>query len=185
MSTGIAVVLLAAGRGVRFGGGKLAAELGGRALVLHAAGVLAGLPFARRIAVVGPGVPALGGLGFDAVFAAEGAPMSASLAAGVRAAEGARAVLIALGDMPLVPAAHLRALVAGFDGDRIASSSGGRVMPPAIWGARHFPALMALQGDKGAAALLVGAPWVALPAGAALDVDTAEDLARAAALIGL
>jgi molybdenum cofactor cytidylyltransferase len=56
-------------------------------------------------------------------------------------------------------------------------------MPPALFGAQHFAALCALSGDRGAGALLRDAPMLALSAQAALDVDRAEDLARAHTLI--
>ena len=183
---GIAVVLLAAGRGARFGGAKLGADLGGRSLALHAAAMLAGLPFAQRLAVVRDDTPDLAPLGWTALpLDPPHAPQSRSLAIGVAAARaaGARGVLIALADMPLVPAGHVAALVAAFDGDRIASSAGGQHMPPALFGAMHFDALMALSGDRGAGALLAGAPCLPLPPGAELDVDRPEDLARAAALL--
>jgi hypothetical protein len=56
------------------------------------------------------------------------------------------AVLVALADMPMVPPAHFAALVAAFDGDRIASQCARQVLPPAIFGAGHFAALRALSG---------------------------------------
>jgi len=146
--------------------------------------MLGALPFAFRLAVIGPDVPDLSALGYRAVpLDPPGAPQSRSLALGVAAAqaEGARAVLVALADMPLVPAEHIRALVAAFDGDRIATEAQGTIMPPAIFGARHFAALTALAGDRGGAARLNGAAAVALDPMLALDVDTPEDLARAAA----
>lgn len=55
----IAVVLLAAGRGERFGANKLRAELDGRPIAYHAPSRLAALPFGQRIAVVGAGTPDL------------------------------------------------------------------------------------------------------------------------------
>lgn len=170
----VSVILLAAGRGTRFGGGKLAALLDGRPLVHHAAAMLGGLPFARRIAVVAPGVPDLAAFGFAAVSPAADAPLSASLAAGLAGVEDP--VLIALGDMPRVTAGHIRALVAAFAGDRIASLDGAQPLPPALFGAQHLPALRALTGDRGAGALLKGAPGLALPPGAAIDIDTPADL---------
>jgi molybdenum cofactor cytidylyltransferase len=181
---GLALVLLAGGQSVRFGGPKLIAPLGGKPLALHAGQLLADLPFAARYAVVGPDVPDLAALGYETVpLSPPGAPQARSLALGVAAAAkgGASAVLVALADMPLVPAAHIRALVSRFDGDRIATAAGGVLLPPAIFGAAHFPALTALDGDRGGAVRLKGAPGVALDAALALDVDNPEDLARAEA----
>lgn len=184
--SGIAVLLLAAGRGERFGGAKLGADLGGRPLAFHAATMLNGLPFAHRLAVVREDTPDLAARGWTTLLLdPPHAPQSRSLAIGVAAARaaGARGVLIALADMPLVPAAHVAALVGAFDGDRIASSAEGQRMPPALFGARHFGALEALSGDRGAGALLVDASCLPLPPGAELDVDRPEDLARAAGLL--
>ncbi|MBX9883335.1 MAG: nucleotidyltransferase family protein [Novosphingobium sp.] len=185
--TRLALVLLAGGQSQRFGGPKLLAPLAGKPLALHAAEMLAALPFANRYAVVGPHVPDLFALGFQCVpLQPEGAPQARSLALGIAAAQadGARAVLVALADMPLVPEAHIHALAAHFDGGRIATSADGITMPPAIFGAQHFAALTALDGDRGGAARLKGAPTVALDPHLALDVDRPEDLARAAALFG-
>lgn len=183
---GVALVLLAGGQSQRFGGPKLLAPLAGKPLALHTAEMLAALPFASRYAVVGPQVPDLSALGFRCVpLQPEGAPQARSLALGVAAAQagGARAVLVALADMPLVPEAHIRALIAQFDGDSIATSADGVTMPPAIFGAQHFAALIALDGDRGGAARLKGAPTVTLDPHLALDVDRPEDLARAEALL--
>lgn len=185
----IALVLLAAGQGRRFGGAKLDALLAGQPVLAHAAGALATLPFAHRFAVVRPAGPALPGPALPGYTCLPldpaDAPQSRALAIGVAAAQaaGARAVLLALGDMPLVPPAHVRALVAAFDGDRIASRLRDVPLPPALFGARHFPALRALTGDRGAGALLRDAPGLALSPDAAIDIDTPEDLARAEAAL--
>jgi molybdenum cofactor cytidylyltransferase len=104
---------------------------------------------------------------------------------GVAAAQaaGARAVLLALADMPLVPAEHIRALAAGFDGDRIGTSTDGVTMPPALFGTAHFAGLTALTGDRGGAMRLAGAPTVSLDHVLALDIDTPEDLIRTEAML--
>lgn len=179
-------MLLAGGQSARFGSAKLIAPLGGKPLALHAAAMLAALPFTARYAVIGPHVPDLAALGYQTVpLDPPGAAQARSLALGVAAAQasGARAVLVALADMPLVPSAHIRALVAAFDGERIATSAGGVTLPPAIFGAQHFSALTALGGDRGGASLLRGAPTLPLDPALALDVDRPEDLARAEALL--
>ena len=182
--SGLALVLLAGGQSSRFGGAKLIAQLAGQPVACHAATMLAALPFAHRFAVIGPDVPDLAALGYTAIaLDPPSAPQARSVALGVAAAQaaGARAVLIALADMPLVPADHIRALVAGFDGDCIGTNAGGVTMPPTIFGSPHFAALTRLTGDRGGAMRLAGAPLVALDPALALDIDRPEDLARAAA----
>ncbi len=181
MTRNIALIVLAAGRASRFGGGKLSALLAGKPVIAHVAAATAALPLAHRILVAAPAVPALPGF-TRVTLDPPDAPQSRSLALGVAAAQQADAVLIALADMPLVPAAHFAALLAAFDGDRLTSICNGQPLPPALLGARHFPALLALTGDRGAGALLRDAPALALTAAQALDIDTPEDLARAQAL---
>jgi molybdenum cofactor cytidylyltransferase len=184
--TGLALVLLAGGRGTRFGGAKLIAPLAGQPLALHAAAMLCALPFSQCFAVTGPDVPDLAALGFTCIaLDPPGAPQARSVALGVAAARaaGANAVLLALADMPLVPADHIRALAARFDGDRIATSANGVTIPPALFGAAHFAALTALTGDRGGAMRLSGAPLLALDPDLALDIDQPEDIARAEAML--
>lgn len=177
-------MLLAAGRGTRFGGAKLAADLGGKPVLRHAADMLRALPFAAHIAMIGPATPDPGDYA-TVLLDPPDAPQARSLALGVAAARdtGAEAVLVALADMPLVPAAHVTALIAAFDGDRIGSAAPHAHLPPALFGARHFNTLCALSGDRGAGALLRDAPCLPLTADQALDIDRPEDLARALALI--
>jgi molybdenum cofactor cytidylyltransferase len=180
----ITLVLLAAGRGERFGGGKLAALLAGKPLAHHAADTFRRIDFAAHIAVIGPDTPPLPGY-VTIALDPPGAPQSRSVALGVAAARaaGAQAVMIALADMPLVPLDHVHTMIAAFDGDRLTSRLADTNLPPVLFGARHFAALCALEGDRGAGSLLRGAPWLALSAACALDVDQAEDLCRAEALL--
>lgn len=178
-------MLLAAGRGTRFGGAKLAAELDGKPVLRHAADMLRALPFAAHIAVIGSATPDPGDYA-TVLLDPPDAPQAQSLALGIGAARdtGARAVLVALADMPLVPAEHITALIAAFDGDRIGSRGAAAVMPPALFGARHFDTLCALPGDRGAGALLRDAPCLPLSTDQELDIDRPEDLARAAQILG-
>lgn len=170
-----ALVLLGAGRGSRFGGGKLNAVLTGKPLARHAADRLAGLPFTRFIAVCSATTPDLPGFERVMVSPADG-PLSRSIATGVAALGDETSVLIALADMPLVPTAHFQTLLAAFDGDIVASRVDGLAMVPAVFGAQHFTALKRLSGDRGAGALLRHAPAIELDPALALDVDTPDEL---------
>lgn len=178
----VAVILLAAGRASRFGGGKLAADLAGKPVALHVGERLAAMPFARKVLVCSTATPPIDG--FERIqLDPPGAPLSRSIATGIAAVSGTGAALIALADMPLVPAEHFERLVEKFDGDRIGTVVAGRTMVPAIFGTHLFSVLAALEGDRGAAALLRDAPTVALEETLALDIDTPDDLARAEALL--
>lgn len=174
----IAIILLAAGRATRFGGGKLGTTLAGKPLARHAADSLSALPYAQRIAVCSTQTPDLPGFS-RLLLDPPGAPLSRSIAAAVAALGDVDAALFALADMPLVPSGHFAELIAQFDGDRIATRVDGRNMVPAIFGRQHFPTLEALDGDRGAGGLLVDAPSVKLRADLALDIDTTDDLQSA------
>ena len=175
------MILLAGGRGERFGGAKLAALLAGKPVARHAADCLRAMPFAAYIAVIGPETPPLPGF-TTILLDPPGAPQSRSMALGIAAAQacGATAALVALADMPLVPRRHFEAMLAQFDGDRLTSHSSGTptgtAMPPAMFGAQHFTALTALSGDRGAGALLRDAPMLTLPDHAAIDIDHLSDM---------
>jgi molybdenum cofactor cytidylyltransferase len=176
----VTVVLLAAGRGERFGGDKLAWPFRGRPLGEHAAAMLAAIPFAARIAVTGPSSLDLAALGFDCRRAPADAPMSVSLKTGIAAAAktDCDACLIALADMPLVPPAHIGALLAAHAGALTATLSGDIRMVPALIARSLFPSIAALTGDQGARALLREAPGVEAPPAWLVDIDTPADAAR-------
>lgn len=181
----VVVILLAAGRGSRLGGRKLALPLGGAALGLHAARMLTDFRFKARVAVCSEDAPDFAGLGFECVEAPQcQTALSRSIRVGMEAAEAHNpaAVLIALADMPLVPASHIAAMLAAFTDDRVATLAAAP-QPPALFGAKHFAALRSLEGDRGAGALLHDAPTVALTASYALDIDIPEDLSRAEQLL--
>ncbi|MFY7835479.1 MAG: nucleotidyltransferase family protein [Novosphingobium sp.] len=179
----IALILLAAGRATRFGGGKLGAELAGKPLACHAADNLNSLPLFRRFVIYSPQTPELPDF-IKIPLDPPDAPLSRSIATGVAALTDEDAALFALADMPLVPTAHFAALIARFDGDRIATRVDGRNMVPAIFGRQHFATLASLVGDRGAGVLLQDAPSIDLAPAQALDVDTQDDLERAQVLLG-
>ena len=183
----IAALILAGGKGHRFGGPKLMADLGGQPLGLRCVRPVLALNLPLNFAVCGPGAPDYAARGFSCLgLAPADAPLSRSLAIGIAAAQaaGAGAVLVALADMPLVPLAHFQHLIAQFDGAVIGTEAGGTAMPPAVFGQSLFGQLLTLEGDRGAGALLASAPRIALDPALALDVDTPEDLAEARRRLG-
>jgi molybdenum cofactor cytidylyltransferase len=177
----VAAVLLAAGRSTRFGDAdKLGAPLGGIALGLHAARLLASIPFARRIAVVAQAAPDYAALGFTTlVNERPEAGLSRSLALGVAVVGKVDAVLIALADMPFVTRAHVEHLLACYqDAISIVASAHETPSPPALFGAAWFDRLCALDGDRGAGLLLRQAELVHCDARSLADIDTPDDLTR-------
>lgn len=181
-------VLLAAGHSRRFGPtNKLLATLRGIALVDHAARAMRASGVDVLLAVVSDDAVAARLNGFDIVRPPEPVPaQSDSLRAGVAAAalSGSDRVLIALGDMPFVTSKHLRAVMAQCD-DTIpsATTDGTRPTPPACFPRIAFGALLALNGDRGAGAMLADLPDDALvraPTGMLRDLDTRDDFDAAA-----
>jgi molybdenum cofactor cytidylyltransferase len=85
--------------------------------------------------------------------------MGHSLAAGIQALQASRATAVAvlLGDMPWIAPDTLRTLVAMADPERIALPvHEGQRGHPVIIGRRFWPALVGLEGDQGARAVIAG-----------------------------
>lgn len=181
----IAAVLLAAGRSERFGSDKLLALADGEPVAIRAARHLGAIGCGTRIAVCrgdSPVAELLAATGYEIVINSDPARgLSSSLALGIGRAEaaGADAALVALGDMPFVPAAHFRALLAAFDpadASIVASARDDAAMPPALFARRHFAGLCAARGDRGGRALLAGATLVAATPRELADIDRPGDL---------
>jgi molybdenum cofactor cytidylyltransferase len=181
----ITAVLLAAGRGTRFGGNKLEAMLGDAMLGLHAARTLAAMDFGALFAVHDPAhtklATALRAEGFTLIDNdAPDAGLSHSLALATAAAlaTDADAMLICLADMPFVTTDHLRTLI-GVGGNRVvASATGDARMPPALFPRAFWPTLATLSGDAGARTILRGAITVQAAPDMLADIDTRADLNR-------
>lgn len=185
----IAAVVLAAGRGERFGGEKVVAELHGIALVRHVVDRLRLAGLSPVIVVAGASSVAVRDalLGTDADVVENPRPddgMSASLRIGVEALpEECDAFLVALGDQPLLDAGVVRALT-----DTWRDSNAAAVVPvyrdgrgnPVLFDATMRRRLRALEGDAGARALLEAmgdrVVRLAVEADAPRDVDTPDDL---------
>ena len=184
-----AAILLAAGESRRFGDDKLLARLGSRPILDFSAAALAQSHASTLIAIV-PAASAerrriSEAYGFSPVLS-EGGPMSDSLRLGVKAAQaaGAYAALIALADMPFIPAEHYSALFAAVGDTGIAFTAAEVTRaPPAIFDRRWFSHLLGLTGDAGARSVLAYAPassGVAAKPYWLLDIDTPDDASRAA-----
>jgi CTP:molybdopterin cytidylyltransferase MocA len=187
----IALAILAAGQSRRFGDAdKLTAMLHGAPLGLHAARTCQELIVAARAVIVADRGYVLAGawsaLGYQLVLnpaADQGQGTSVATAARWAEASGVDALIIALADMPFVPACHIAALIGAWQqqesgADQLcASIADGPPMPPAIFGQGHFTALQTFRGDSGARALLQTAHVVVARADWLADIDTPEALA--------
>jgi molybdenum cofactor cytidylyltransferase len=183
-------ILLAAGAGSRFGGGKLLHSLAdgtpiGVAALRNLARVLP-----RTVVVVRPGdddlAALLGREGARVIECAKAVDgMGHSLAAAVEADAQGGGWVVALGDMPRVDPRSIEAVAQ-------ALAAGARIAVPVYRGRRGHPvgfaascreALLALHGDAGARSLLqrYAAEVVNVEVddpGILQDVDTVEDLER-------
>jgi CTP:molybdopterin cytidylyltransferase MocA len=190
--TGVSAILLAAGAGSRFGGGKLLAELNGVSLVEHVLATLEASPVDETIVVVGAGAKGLrevcephGVRVVENPGWAQG--QSTSVRAGLQALGArTRAAVVLLADQPLVGSGAVGRLVEAFGGGaRVAVATyNGEPRNPVLFSREVWPLLMAeLSGDAGARPFLRRYPElvVRVPCdgvGDPADVDTAEDLRR-------
>ncbi len=184
--TRLVAALLAAGSSQRFGAGnKLMAMWQGQPLIIHAAAALRSVPAHRYIAVCPPDDAALHDVlqasDFEICinwYAQKGLSASVQIAARAAIDDNADALLIALGDMPNVPAVHFAALINGVSMNEITASrpvKGNRNIPPACFGKGTIPALLNATGDKGARDMIANAAPVTTRADQLRDFDIASD----------
>ena len=153
-------VVLAAGSASRFGGNKLTAAVEGVALIRRA---LSAVPAERfsRVAVVTQ-YPEILALARDFSFTpvlndTPEAGVSRSIALGLAAIGDCPGALFLVADQPLLRRESVDALVTLWQGkpEGIAALGHGGVRGnPCLFPARLFPELLALQGDRGGAAVI-------------------------------
>lgn len=174
------VVLLAAGQGKRFGGGKLTADFRGRPLWEWAAETAENANFSERLLVVGSDSPIGNRRGWRLIenLAAERG-MGTSIAAGVRALTDCDRVVVMLADMPLVSPTHLGRLVAS-QGVAFTQYHDGKAGCPAVFPRLVFPQLASLTRDRGARSLDLADVELIAPIDERelADVDWAYDIER-------
>jgi CTP:molybdopterin cytidylyltransferase MocA/SAM-dependent methyltransferase len=187
-----AAVVLAAGSGSRFGGGKLLAELEGRPVLQHVLDRVAAAGLTDVVVVLGEDADALERA---VVWRAERRVrnpdpprgLSSSLRVGIQALDdAAEAALIVLGDQPMVPVEAIRAVLsAGPDDARpivvpVYPSDGGR--NPVLLGRAAFRLAAEATGDRGLGPIIAAHPElvrevpVSADVGQNPDVDTRADL---------
>ena len=189
-------IVLAAGAGTRFGGGKLLAPWRRGLLIEAALDAACAAPACSVILVTGADAGVMPVALEWAMTEGETervrtihAPnysegMGASLRAGIAALPtDSSGAFVFLGDMPRIPHAILPRLAAAIAGGAVAAAPvcQGRRGHPALLGAALFPALRNLKGDEGARAVLhgLGDRLVLVPTdddGVLFDVDTPEQL---------
>jgi len=182
----LAALVLAAGKGTRFGGDKLSALLDGEPLLHHAIRAAHHAPVERVIVVTRESLEIGDWQGAPPVkrVAIASDALSVSLRAGVAAATGMDGVFVFLGDMPRVPH-EVAGRLAGLLGDNYAAipRCNGKSGHPVLLSARSFADVAGLTGDAGAGKLLKARHDVAWldcdDPGILLDVDRPEDLRKA------
>ena len=184
-------VVLAAGSGARFGGGKLLAPFGSGVLLDAALAAAFAAPVRSVTVVTGADAEAVAAAtrAFDprarivhAAAHAEG--MGASLRTGIASLPpDTAAAFVFLGDMPRVPHGVLTPMAAALANGAlaVAPTFQGRRGNPVLLRRDLFPALLALKGDEGARRILQGLgerlAFVEAPdAGVLFDVDERADL---------
>ena len=195
--TEVETILLAAGTGSRFGGGKLLAPWG-EGVLLDAALTTALAAPVRSVTVVtgadsekvaaaatacARGLGAIDRLNIvEATDYAEGMGASLRRAAAALPADTA-AVFVLLGDMPKIPAGIVQPLidVVAAGAPAAAAAFQGKRGHPALIGRDLIPGLLTLKGDAGARAVLkaLGDRLVQVEAesdGVLFDVDEPADL---------
>ena len=185
-------VVLAAGGSTRMGRPKQLAELDGRPLLAHVLATAAVAPLDRVVVALGGAAAEV----LDRVDLARAEPLvvegwaegmghvlAATLA---RAGEEWAAVVVLLGDQPLVPAAAVTRVVEAWRagaGPVVTATYGGRPGHPKLFDRRLLPDLLRLTGDTGARDLVAAHPgWVhrveAGDLGSDADIDVEADLER-------
>ena len=186
----VAAVVLAAGAGSRFGGGKLLASLEGRPVLQHVLDRLAEAGVDDIVVVLGDDA----GAAEDAIdWRRErrvlnpdpGRGLSSSLQIGIAALDGSVAgALIVLGDQPMVPVAAIRAVL---DAPPAAGRPivvpvypGDRGRNPVLVGREAFGLVAEATGDRGLGPVIAAHPElvreVAVDATGNPDIDTRANL---------
>jgi CTP:molybdopterin cytidylyltransferase MocA len=185
-------VLLAAGGSTRMGRPKQLAELDGRPLLAHALAALSEAPVDRVVVALGGAAEQVlerVELGRAEALVVEdwsqgmGHVLARALA---EAGDDWGAVVVLLGDQPLVAAGAVERVVAAWRagaGPVVTAAYGGRPGHPKLFDRALLPELLALSGDAGARELVAAHPdrvhrVEAGDLGSDADVDVEADLER-------
>ncbi len=179
-------LVLAAGKGSRFGGSKQLADLDGRPLLEHSIQAMTASPVGRVVVVLGAAAESvLARVDFHGAEPIvtdrweEG--QSASLACGLAELSECEAVVVTLGDLPRLSTDAIRRVIAarGDDAEAIRATYAGAPGHPVLLERELFERLRDVSGDHGARNLLlsVNSRDVACDdLGGGEDVDTPAQL---------
>ena len=193
----VLAVVLAAGGSTRMGRPKQLAELEGRPLLAHVLAAVGGAPVDRVMVALGGAsdeVLERVDLGRAEPLVVEGwaAGMGHVLASTLaQAGDGWEAVVVVLGDQPLVPGEAVARLVEAWRsgaGPAVTATYGGRPGHPKLFDRSLLPGLLRLTGDTGARDLLAtigdGVHRVEVgDLGSDADIDVEADLERVGAML--
>jgi molybdenum cofactor cytidylyltransferase len=193
----VLALVLAAGGSTRMGRPKQLAELDGRPLLAHVLAAVDDAPVDRVVVALGGAAGAVlerVDLGRAEPLVVEGwaAGMGHVLASALaRAGDGWRAVVVLLGDQPLVTGAVVARVVEAWRsgaGPVVTATYQGRPGNPRLFDRRLLPDLLALAGDTGARDLVAAHPeWIHRvevgDLGSDADVDVEADLDRVGAML--
>ncbi len=188
----VSALVLAAGTSSRMGSNKLLADLNGVPMIAQTVKRIAASGVESITVVTGHQAAeieaALQGFKIAKIHNPNYAQgLATSLRAGVAALQDSYdAILVCLGDMPLIDPRDINRMIAAFNPTEQRSI----VVPvhertfgnPVLWGAEHFAALLACEGDRGARGLLEklkddAVEIVIENQSVVLDADTPEALA--------
>jgi molybdenum cofactor cytidylyltransferase len=190
-------VVLAAGGSTRMGRPKQLADLDGRPLLAHVLAAVATAPVDRVVVALGGAA----GEVLDRVDLGRAEPLvvegwaegmghvlASTLA---QAGDGWEAVVVLLGDQPLVTAGAVARLVEAWRagaGPAVTATYGGRPGHPKLFDRRLLPDLLGLTGDTGARDLLAAHPdrvhrVEVGDLGSDADIDVEADLERVGAML--
>lgn len=178
----IATIVLAAGAGSRFGGGKQLAEIAGTPMLTRVLDTVAAVTRPPRVVVLGAAADVVAAAipsGWTTVIAGDwDRGPGASLRAGLAAVPAAQAALIVLGDLPWLSGEAVRRVRAALAPDVVAAraTDAGRPGHPVLIGPELIAAARQAP-DAGLAGLLRSAATLAVPCDGLGVIDDVDDRA--------